>query len=113
MNNLTTRKIVLGMLLALVLTFSVQGIADALSLSKRSGDLQTKSVDSSFEITFSVGTKSDTTAIKDDRGKLIDDGATPARIDSSGYLVTEIDGKDYRNTEADTNLRLVPPTPPR
>ena len=30
MNNLTTRKIVLGMLMALVLTFSVQGIADAL-----------------------------------------------------------------------------------
>ena len=29
MNNLTTRKIVLGMLMALVLTFSVQGIADA------------------------------------------------------------------------------------
>ena len=28
MNNLTTRKIVLGMLMALVLTFSVQGIAD-------------------------------------------------------------------------------------
>ena len=112
MNNLTTRKIVLGMLLALVLAFSVQGTADALSLSKRSGDLRTKSVDSSFEITFSVGTKSDTTAIKDDRGKLIDDGATPARIDSSGYLVTEIDGKDYRNTETGTNGRLVPPTPP-
>ena len=29
MNNLTTRKIVLGMLMALVLAFSVQGIADA------------------------------------------------------------------------------------
>ena len=57
MNNLTTRKIVLGMLMVLVLAFSVQGIADALSLSKRSGDLQTKSVDSSFEITFSVGTE--------------------------------------------------------
>ena len=44
MNNLTTRKIVLGMLLVLVLAFSVQGIADAadLPLSKTSGDLQTK-----------------------------------------------------------------------
>ena len=30
MNNLTTRKIVLGMLMALVLAFSVQGTADAL-----------------------------------------------------------------------------------
>ena len=29
MYNLTTRKIVLGLLMALVLTFSVQGIAEA------------------------------------------------------------------------------------
>ena len=42
MNNLTTRKIVLGMLMALVLTFSVQGIADALTFgTSRTGDLQT------------------------------------------------------------------------
>ena len=31
MSNLTTRKIVLGMLMVLVLAFSVQGIADALT----------------------------------------------------------------------------------
>ena len=31
MNNLTTRKIVLGLLMTLVLAFSVQGIADALT----------------------------------------------------------------------------------
>ena len=44
MNNLTTRKIVLGMLMALVLAFSVQGIADALTFStSRSGDLVTVS----------------------------------------------------------------------
>ena len=30
MNNLTTRKIVLGLLMTLVLAFSVQGIADAI-----------------------------------------------------------------------------------
>ena len=42
MNNLTTRKIVLGLLMALVLAFSVQGIADALTFStSRSGDLAT------------------------------------------------------------------------
>ena len=34
MNNLTTRKIVLGLLMGLVLVFSVQGIADALTLTK-------------------------------------------------------------------------------
>ena len=42
MNNLTTRKIVLGMLMALVLAFSVQGIADALNFKQSSsGDLKT------------------------------------------------------------------------
>ena len=48
MSNLTTRKIVLGLLMALVLAFSVQGIADAgVTLSKSSststsGDFQTE-----------------------------------------------------------------------
>ena len=32
MSNLTTRKIVLGLLMVLVLAFSVQGIADACDL---------------------------------------------------------------------------------
>ena len=36
MNNLTTRKIVLGMLMALVLAFSVQGIADAVEITVKS-----------------------------------------------------------------------------
>ena len=36
MNNLTTRKIVLGMLMTLVLAFSVQGIADAISITPTS-----------------------------------------------------------------------------
>ena len=42
MNNLTTRKIVLGLLMALVLAFSVQGIAEAQSVSV-SGDGSTTS----------------------------------------------------------------------
>ena len=55
MNNLTTRKIVLGILMALVLAFSVQGIADALTLSRpvNSNDLQTVGV-GEFTVTFSV-----------------------------------------------------------
>ena len=40
MNNLTTRKIVLGMLMALVLALGVQGIADAVTLAEGTGDLQ-------------------------------------------------------------------------
>ena len=100
MNNLTTRKIVLGMLMALVLTFSVQGIADALTLTHVSDRVQSNLEDSEFEIKFSVGLKSDTTQIKNDDGKLVNDGGTQ-RIDSQGYLVTVIDGKDYRNTTID------------
>ena len=57
MNNLTTRRIVLGMLMTLVLAFSVQGIADALTLSATSDVVQSKrnveGVD--FDIQFSVG----------------------------------------------------------
>ena len=53
MNNLTTRKIVLGMLMALVLAFSVQGIADALTFgTTRTGDLQTVLPNHDFSITF-------------------------------------------------------------
>ena len=61
MNNLTTRKIVLGMLMALVLAFSVQGIADALTFStSRSGDLETKAPNETFTIRFSVSLKGNT-----------------------------------------------------
>ena len=59
MNNLTTRKIVLGMLMALVLAFSVQGTADALTFStSRTGDLQTVREDREFRIRFSVSLRS-------------------------------------------------------
>ena len=60
MNNLTTRKIVLGMLMALVLAFSVQGIADALTFTqprpgtKKTGDLQTVLPGAEFTISFSL-----------------------------------------------------------
>ena len=130
MSNLTTQKIVLGLLMALVLTFSVQGIADAadLPLSKTSGDLQTESEGETFEISFSVGIRSNTTAIRNSDRELIDDGTinTPndatsstnpsgIRIDNSGYVIKEIDGKDYRLTapiNADTSgLGPIPPSP--
>ena len=48
MNNLTTRKIVLGMLMTLVLAFSVQGTADAQTLSV-SGDGTAASADSGIQ----------------------------------------------------------------
>ena len=102
MNNLTTRKIVLGMLMALVLAFSVQGIAEALTFStSRSGDLETKAPNETFTIRFSVSLKGNT-AIRI-AGDLVKDSTSnngnSARIDSSGYLVTDgIGGSTYRNT---------------
>ena len=49
MSNLTTRKIVLGLLMVLVLAFSVQGIADAQSVDV-SGDGSTTSSSSGTKI---------------------------------------------------------------
>ena len=55
MNNLTTRKIVLGALITLVLAFSVQGTADAISrLTRSSGDLQTVIAGTDYQVRFSV-----------------------------------------------------------
>ena len=111
MNNLTTRKIVLGMLLALVLAFSVQGIADALTFStSKTGDLETKAPNETFTIRFTATLKGNT-AIRSG-GNLVKDststgGAANARIDSSGYLVVEIDGKEYRTIETQLAGNLV------
>ena len=59
MNTLTTRKIVLGLLMVLVLAFSVQSIADALTFgTSRSGDLVTVSPNQPFTIRFSVNLRS-------------------------------------------------------
>ena len=52
MNNLTTRKIVLGLLMTLVLALGVQGTADALTLGKGDGDFRSATDDVEFEITF-------------------------------------------------------------
>ena len=54
MNNLTTRKIVLGLLIAFVLAFGVQGIVDAQTIRKGNGDIQVKNPGDTFTISFSV-----------------------------------------------------------
>ena len=60
MNNLTTRKIVLGILMTLVLAFSVQGIADALTFgTTRTNDLQTIVRGGTFNVTFAVNLETD------------------------------------------------------
>ena len=102
-NQLFTKHSFLGILISLVLAFSVQDIADALTLTEVSDKVQSNIETAEFEISFSVGLKSDTTAIKNDDGKLIKDstatgGAANARIDSQGYLVVPKDGVDRRTT---------------
>ena len=120
MNNLTTRKIVLGMLMALVLALGVQGTADALKFgTSRTGDLQTALPNqlNGFKIRFSVTLGGNTTRITDANGNLIKDSTTTggeanARIDSSGYLVVEIDDKDYRTIVTNpTGTLVVDPRP--
>ena len=102
MNNLTTRKIVLGMLMALVLAFSVQGTADALEFKDHSstdGDLRTVLPGGKFTIKFSVSLGSNTTKIYNDDDDLSNKDFE--RIDSSGYKVFEAtNGKVYRLSPA-------------
>ena len=62
MNNLTTRKIVLGLLMALVLVFSVQGTADAQTVTRSSGDLQLTKPGGTFTIGFKVADVTDAVA---------------------------------------------------
>ena len=101
-----TRNLCLGVLITLVLAFSVRGIADALTFStSRSGDLETEAPNEQFTIRFSVSLKGNT-AIRSG-GNLVKDstttgGAENHRIDSSGYLVVEINDKEYRTIDADT-----------
>ncbi len=60
MKNLTTRKIVLGLLVTLVLAFSVQVTADALSFgTTRTNDLQTIVRGNTFSVTFAVTLEDD------------------------------------------------------
>ena len=94
MNNLTTRKIVLGMLMTLVLTFSVQGIADALTLSRSSssGDLETKAPNEQFTIRFTATPKGATRKpshkdYKQTPSGDVDDSVTTGKANKNTYYM--------------------------
>ena len=91
MNNLTTRKIVLGLLMALVLVFSVQGIADALTLTRRtSDDLKTVRRGDQFTIRFNVSDLTATTSADNETLTIpIDGDLTLKRIGS--YTIPSAD----------------------
>ena len=74
--------------MGVVLVLGVQGAANALTLSKTSGDFQTKPAGGPFEITFSVRLDSNTTKIYNTDGRQVDEYGNV--IDSSGYLVKYI-----------------------
>ena len=93
MNNLTTRKIVLGLLMVLVLAFSVQGTAEALKFNTttRTGDLQTV-LPGDFTITFSATPDADSVLIRN--GEIYDDQSdaptapgSSVGLDSAGYHI--------------------------
>ena len=103
MNNLTTRKIVLGLLMVLVLAFSVQGVADALNFT--SPITRSDSTDphvytgDPFEIQFSVrlensqGVNSDTITV----GNATDIAyaartSTRANVSASATITTDATG---------------------
>ena len=93
MSNLTTRKIVLGLLMALVLAFSVQGIAEAFTVTQSSTSDEFKLVKSvgtvsgsfSFNITFDqvsevTGTGTSTLTVNEPTGVTV----TSFTVTSSG-----------------------------
>ena len=111
MNNLTTRKIVLGLLMALVLTFSLQGnLADALTFKEsRTGDVVTLSPNKKeFTIKFSVNLESpddifDTTMTPK---RQVDEGGVDI-INSSGYELELVDNTYYRVISDDVTAGLA------
>ena len=87
MNNLTTRKIVLGLLMVLVLTFSVQGIADALGLTK-----PTDSNDNSRIRVDSTGNTFKFTIANSESGDTYNVTITAGAVTSSSTNVTANNG---------------------
>ena len=67
MNNLTTRKIVLGLLMTLVLAFSVQGIADALNITPNAApdDLSTRDIRGVIQVTGINGASPDVPNVRE------------------------------------------------
>ena len=93
--------------MALVLVFSVQGIADALTFgTTRTGDLKTVFPGEEFSITFSVNRDSEADIKNSEKRQVTEDLAT--LIDSSGYEVEyfTIDGvsKSFRKGTNSTHL---------
>ena len=98
MNNLTTRKIVLGILMTLVLALGVQGIANSVTLTATSKKVQSKRSGLKFEISFTTG-PNNPDAVENNAGHRVTQtslGGTEVRIDSDGYKIKVLKGNEYR-----------------
>ena len=109
MNNLTTRKIVLGVLMTLMLAFGMQSVVQAVTVTIDTNipDSPTGSstveiqAGQSFEVTFAV-TLNSRDRIQHPRGGYADQAVTSTsilndnRVDSSGYEAHRIGSTDYR-----------------
>ena len=106
MNNLTTRKIVLGMLMTLVLAFSVQGVAEAITRPSAQTEAHVDTVDSDVHDVGGIETVPTTNITPDKANR----NETVAITKSSGVILrgdfyglsrvdlTEVDD-DLKNTE--------------
>ena len=105
MKNLTRHRLVLGVLMAFVLTFGVQGVTEALTLTRVSDRVQSKRPGEKFEITFRAALKSPARAYNTATPRrLVNSGVADSpegtnTIDAQGYVVTyATSGVAYRNT---------------
>ena len=102
MNNLTTRKIVFGMLMALVLAFGVQGIADAITEIGITGggdlsDLGIVTAGENFTLTVNVTLQPDADRENSSDQRIDEDGN---RINDDGYKVADVNNTVYRISAA-------------
>ena len=104
MKNLTTRKIVLGMLMTLVLAFSVQGIAEAVTISEITnatpGDLGRLVAGGNFDISFTLteGTDDATT----DNVVEYDQESVNITVSGAGARITSLTGVPNISTTSHT-----------
>ena len=106
MSNLTTRKIVLGMLMVLVLAFSVQGIADAVSISPSTSpsDLTTVTMGSTITLRSIRGSLNLNTAAENVTVAI--SGTATANFPDPGDGVTPFTGDTYTE-QATTSVTVL------
>ena len=106
MNNLTTRKIVLGLLMTLVLAFSVQGIADAFEVTKSTNSVALLPISgTTSEQTFSFGITFTTTEVGADLVLADDDnkGVTTVTLSATNATITSFKVGNLADDNTDNN----------